>query len=160
MNEKLKFFFRNLEEFICGFFLIIMISVVIVNVILRPFGLGIYWAEEVATISFVWAVFIGASATYKNKMDVGIDILITKTPPQVQKIIRLVIDSLLLILNGYILYMAINFTLEALQKPTPVLSISSAYVNSALILGFGLMSFHAIKFIIGDIKLLKTEPTA
>ena len=86
MKLSANVFFKHFEEILCSVFLVTMIGLVIVNVFLRYlFNYSIFWAEEVATICFVWLVFIGASATYKHKMDIGIDILITKTPEQVEK---------------------------------------------------------------------------
>lgn len=158
MTFSAKSFINNFEEILCGGFLITMIVLVIVNVFLRYlFNYSIFWAEEVATICFVWCVFIGASATYKHKMDMGIDLLINKTPPQVERFIRFVVQFILLVLNGYIFYIAIVFTKIAWVKPTAVLGISSAAVNSALIVGFGLITFHTIRFIYRDtIEYLNT----
>lgn len=152
MTLSVKDFFKHFEEILCSVFLVTMISLVIVNVFLRYlFSYSIFWAEEVATICFVWCVFVGASATYKHKMDMGIDVLITKTPPRIEKSIRFAVTLFLLALNGYIFYMAIVFTKIAWVKPTAVLGISSAAVNSALIVGFGLITLHTIKFLYRDI---------
>lgn len=152
MNLWLKTFFKYFEEIVCSVFLVTMIALVIVNVFLRYlFNYSISWSEEVATICFVWLVFIGASATYKHKMDMGIDVLITKTPQKVEQFIRFAVRLILLALNGYIFYMAIVFTKIAWFKPTAVLGTSSAVFNSALIVGFGLITFHTIKFLYRDI---------
>ncbi len=156
MPTVLNKFLKNFEELLSGFFIVVMVSIVIMNVILRyVFNKGLFWAEEVATISFVWAVFVGASATYKNRMDVGIDFLVTRTSTKVQNFLRLIIDILLLVINGYIFYLAIVFTKIGFIRPTAVLGISSAYVNSALIFGFGLITMHTIRFIIKDLKNVK-----
>ncbi|MFT6408822.1 MAG: TRAP-type C4-dicarboxylate transport system permease small subunit, partial [Arenicella sp.] len=118
----MKTFFKNFEEILCSVFLITMIVLVIANVFLRYlFNYSVFWAEEVATICFVWCVFIGASATYKHKMDMGIDVLITKAPLKVEKSIRFAVGLVLLAINGYIFYMAIVFTNIAWVKPTAVL---------------------------------------
>ena len=152
MSVSIKKLLINLEEVLCSVFLVSMILLVIVNVILRYlFNYSIFWAEEVATICFVWCVFIGASATYKNKMDIGIDVLISRTPPKVEATIRFAVLLILLVLNGYIFYMAMVFTNIAWLKPTAVLGISSAIFNSALIVGFGLITLHTIKFIYLDV---------
>lgn len=152
MNIRLKRFLTNFEEIVCGTFLVTMIVLVIVNVFLRYlFSYSIFWAEEVATICFVWCVFVGASATYKHKMDMGIDVLIRKAPIKVEQAIRFIVHLILLALNAYIFYMAIVFTLIAWEKPTAVLGISSAAFNSALIVGFGLITFHTVRFIYADI---------
>lgn len=149
----MKRFFENFEEIICGVFLITMVSLVIANVILRyVFNYSIYWSEEVSTICFVWAVFVGASAVYKKKMDIGIDVLIRKLPIKAQAIADMGVRFLMLLINGYILYMSVVFTVISYKKPTAVLGISSAFVNSALIVGFGLITIHTIRFIIEDIK--------
>jgi len=151
MTLSIKGFIRNFEELLCGAFLLTMISLVIVNVFLRYlFDYSIFWAEEVATMCFVWCVFIGASATYKHKMDLGIDLLIKKTPPKIERAIRFAVQMILLLLNGYIFYMAIVFTKIAWAKPTAVLGVSSAVVNSSLIVGFGLITLHTIRFLYRD----------
>ena len=152
MSSTVSHFFKNFEEILCSFFLITMIGLVIINVFLRYlFNYSIFWAEEVATICFVWLVFVGASATYKHRMDMGIDVLITKTPPRIEKSIRFAVSLILLALNSYIFYMAIVFTKIAWVKPTAVLGISSAAINSALIVGFGLITVHTIRFLHRDI---------
>ena len=157
LMDMIKRFIFNIEEIISGFFISITVVVVIANVILRYFfNTALYWAEEVATICFVWSVFVGASATYKHKMNLGIDILITKGTPLTQDIVKTIVNIILLIINMYIFYLSIIFTNASKIKPTAVLGVSSMYVNSALVVGFALLTFHSIRFFIKDfIDLLK-----
>jgi len=153
MSRDFKYYLNNLEEILCGFFLVSMVALVIVNVLLRfVFNYSITWAEEVSTICFVWAVFVGASAVYKHKMDIGIDVLILKIPFPAQHYIRLLVSLLLLLINGYIFYMSIVFTSIAWYKPTAVLGVSSAVFNCALIVGFGMITFHTFGYIRHDIN--------
>ena len=152
---------RHLEEIICGVALVTMVALVIANVFLRYlFGTAIPWAEEVATICFVWCVFIGASATYKHKMDIGIDALVNKMPAAGQRAVRRIVLGILMLLNGYIFYMAVVFTSIAWEKPTAVLGISSAVFNSALVVGFGLISVHSLRFLIHEFCDQKREEIA
>ena len=156
MSRTLKQFFTYFEEIVCGAFLVTMIALVIVNVFLRYlFSYSIFWAEEVATICFVWCVFLGASATYKHKMDIGIDFLVNKTSARTQGVIRFLVLLILLILNGYLFYMAVVFTKIAWVKPTAVLGVSSGFVNSSLIVGFGLITLHTVRFILQDLQHMK-----
>jgi TRAP-type C4-dicarboxylate transport system permease small subunit len=153
MSKGVKYYLNNLEEILCGFFLVTMVGLVILNVLLRfLFNYSITWAEEVSTICFVWSVFVGASAVYKHKMDIGIDVLVLRVPFPAQHYIRLLVSLLLLLINGYIFYMSIVFTSIAWIKPTAVLGVSSAIVNSALIVGFGMITFHTFGFIRDDIR--------
>jgi TRAP-type C4-dicarboxylate transport system permease small subunit len=153
MSKGAKYYLLNLEEILCGLCLVSMVGLVIANVLLRfLFDYSITWAEEVSTILFVWTVFVGASAVYKHKMDIGIDVLVLMLPIQVQRYIRLSVSILLLLINGYIFYMSIVFTSIAWSKPTAVLGVSSAIFNSALIVGFGMITFHTLGFIKADIR--------
>ena len=142
---------ENLEEILSGAFLCLMVLLVIINVFLRYFSdYAIYWAEEVATICFVWAVFLGAAATYKRKMDIGIDLLVKRASVPSQAVIKLLSSGVLLLLNAYIFINSLIFTAIAFDKPTAVLGVSSAVVNSALIVGFGFIAFHSLRFLHAD----------
>jgi len=144
---------KHIEEVLAGSFLVCMIVLVITNVFLRYFTYySIYWAEEVATICFVWAVFLGASATYKRKLDIGIDFLVKKASVRLQIFIRLITTFFLLALNLYILSISILFTVISVEKPTAVLGISSAVVNSALIVSFSFISWHSLGFFIKGLR--------
>ena len=157
----MKKFLGNIEDFISGFFIVITIVVVIINVILRKgFNSGLYWYEEVATISFVWSVFIGASGCYRRNMHIGIDMIKDLFPTKVQQVINLLVHMMLLVINGYITYLSVIFIQESKSKMTAVLGIPSSYVSAALFVGFGLMTMHTILFIINDIKILsgKEQP--
>lgn len=143
---------KNFEEIVGGFFLTITTLVVILNVILRYFfNTGLFWVEEVATTAFVWSVFIGCAAAYKRGMHIGIDVLTRLLPDSIQPAIEVVVHLLMIVINGYIFYLSIIFTRASAIKPTPVLDISSAWVSSAIMVGFALMTFHAIRFFFRDI---------
>lgn len=157
IRHYLRYYLRNAEEIICGACLTFMVGLVIINVLLRfLFGYSITWAEEISTICFVWAVFVGASAVYKHKMDMGIDVLVLKLPATAQRYVRLLVTLLLLLINGYIFYMSIVFTSIAWAKPTAVLGVSSAVFNSALIVGFGLITWHTLGFLRDDFRTLRS----
>jgi len=155
----LKKVIGNLEEILSGTFISITILIVISRVIMRYFfNTGFYWAEEVATYSFVWSVFIGASACYKHNMHIGIDLLTKVVPMKVKKYVRTFVNLMMLIINGYITFLSLIFVQASFGKPTPVLGISSAYVSSAVLVGFAFMTFHSLRFLISNLKMvLKKE---
>ena len=64
------------------------------NVICRYFfNHPIYQAEEIATSMFVWLVFIGASACFKENMHVGIDCLVNLLPAKMRKWVEVLTDA-------------------------------------------------------------------
>lgn len=156
MKQNVKKFFLNFELIFSSMFLIVTTTLVMVNVIFRYFlNLGITWSEEVATGCFVWSVFLGAAAGYKLQIHVGVDMLVNICPPTMKKIITIVVDSILLLINGYITYIAVIYLSLSYKKPTPVLNISTAYISSSILVGFALMTLYSIVFLIRDCKAPK-----
>ena len=159
MSTKLKQLLGNLDILVSGFFLCITVSVVIVNVALRYlFHGGFFWAEEVSTTSFIWCVFIGAAAAYRYKMHIGIDLISKFGPPPWRAFIAVVIDFMMLVINGYIVYLSIFFIQANKLKRTPVLDIPAFYVNLALTVGFSLLALYALIFLYRDIRKLLGAP--
>ncbi len=153
MPQALKKVLSNFELILASTCIIITTSLVMLNVIMRYFfKTGIYWSEEVATACFVWSVFIGAAAGYKHKAHVGVDMLVNLCPPTLKKIIIIVVDLILLLINGYITYIAVIYLSLSYKKPTPVLGISTAYISSSILVSFALMTIYAVYFLIQDIR--------
>jgi TRAP-type C4-dicarboxylate transport system permease small subunit len=153
MTVGVKKFVSNFEEIFASSFIIITTVLVMMNVILRYFlKTGIYWSEEVATGCFVWSVFLGAAAGYKRKAHVGVDMIINYFPPTAKYIVTIVVDAILLLINGYITHIAIIYLSLSYKKPTPVLGISSAFISTSILLSFAIMSIYSVRFLIQDIK--------
>ncbi len=151
MSEKLVKLYNNFEVILSACFLSVTVLVVILNVILRyVFNSGLFWVEEVATTSFIWSVFIGAAAAYRHKMHIGIDLITKLFPEKVREIISTIINILMAFINGYICYLSILFISYNKLKRTPVLSVPAIYVNLAITVGFGLMTIHAIQFLVKE----------
>ncbi len=159
MTSTIKKILSNFDLFLSGFFLCVTVLVVIVNVVMRYlFHGGFFWAEEVATTSFIWSVFVGSAAAYRYKMHIGIDFITRLGPASFRKLIKIVIDCLMLVINGYIVYLSILFIQANSLKRTPVLDIPAFYVNLALGVGFALMTIYALGFLYLDFrKLFKFE---
>lgn len=155
MSTTAKQLLSNFDLVISGFFLCVTVLVVIVNVTLRYlFHGGIFWAEEVSTASFIWSVFIGSAAAYRYKMHIGIDFITKIGPVPLRAFITVMIDCLMIAINGYIVYLSILFIHANRLKRTPVLDIPALYVNLALTVGFTLMTLYAVRFLYQDLRKL------
>ncbi|MEA5010261.1 MAG: TRAP transporter small permease [Angelakisella sp.] len=151
--KKLKFILSNMEEMIASAFLIITTILVVVNVFLRyVMNTGLVWSEEVATGCFVWAVFLGAAAGYKRRIHIGVDIVVNLLPQSIQAMVNIVVDLLLIAINGQITYLCVLYLQTSYKKPTPVLGISSAYISTAIFVSFVLMTIYSLYFFSKDIK--------
>ena len=159
MKKYAKLFLNNFELIFASLCVTATTLLVLMNVFLRYFmNTGIYWSEDVATMCFVWCIFVGSASAYKNGAHLGVDLLVKKLPKIPRAIVKILVDILLIAINGYILYLSIKFVSTSYQKPTAVLAISSAWVSSSLIVGFGLTTIYAIRDLIRDIvKTVKGE---
>lgn len=159
MKNKAKFLLNNFELIFASICVSLSTILVLVNVFLRYFlKTGIYWSEEVCTMSFVWCVFIGSAAAYKNGAHLGVDLVVKKLPKVIRAVVKILVDIILIAINGYILYLSIIFVSTSYAKPTAVLAISSAWVSSSLIAGFGLTTVYAVRDLITDVlKLVRKE---
>ena len=159
MKKYAKLFLNNFELIFASLCVTATTLLVLMNVFLRYFmNTGIYWSEEVATMCFVWCIFVGSASAYKNGAHLGVDLLVKKLPKVPRAIVKILVDILLIAINGYILYLSVKFVSTSYQKPTAVLAISSAWVSSSLIVGFGLTTIYAIRDMVVDIiKTVKGE---
>ena len=159
MKKYVKLFLNNFELIFASLCVTTTTLLVLMNVFLRYFmNTGIYWSEEVATMCFVWCIFVGSASAYKNGAHLGVDLLVRKLPKVPRAIVKILVDILLILINGYILYLSVKFVSTSYQKPTAVLAISSAWVSSSLIVGFGLTTIYAIRDMVVDIiKTVKGE---
>lgn len=146
----------DLDQYIAGFFLLITVIIVILNIGMRYFfNSPIRSAEEIATICFIWATFIGGASCYRQKMHMGIDILTQLLSKKIKNIIEIFINFIVMILNATFAYLSIIFSFNAYQKPTAVLGISSIYVNFSLVVGFLLIFIYSLMNIYEVLKELK-----
>jgi len=153
----MKKFFQNIEIILGSIAISITVLSVITNVILRyGFGIQFAWIEEVSVGCFIWTVFLGATAAYKDKALIGVDVLTKILPFRGRRVLELIIYTLLLVLNGTLFYLSYNYTAGS-GKITSALEISYVYINSSIVVSFGLMTIYSLKFLIEDIKLFIVE---
>ena len=148
-----KVIVSNLFEIAAGACLIVCTCIVLVNVFLRYFmHTGLYWTEEVCTSCFVWAVYLGAAACYKRSMHMGVDVIVKRLPAKVKKIVTIIVDLLLIVLNAYITYESFVYVTLSHTKNTAVLNVSTAYISTSLVIAFAYMTVFSVVFLINDIK--------
>lgn len=146
----------ELDQYIAGFFLIVTVIIVILNITMRYFfNSPIRSSEEIATICFIWSTFIGGASCYRQKMHMGIDIITQLFDEKISVFIEILINFIVMILNGSFTYLSIIFSLSAYKKPTAVLGISSIYVNFSLVICFFLIFIYSLINICENLKKIK-----
>jgi TRAP-type C4-dicarboxylate transport system permease small subunit len=157
MGWNMKNFFRNIEVILGSITISITVLSVITNVILRyGFGIQFAWIEEVSVGCFIWTVFLGATAAYKDKALIGVEVLTQALPFRGRRLLELIIYTLLFVLNATLFYLSYNYTVES-DKITSALEVSYVYINSSIVVSFGLMTFYSLEFWVKDVILFMDE---
>lgn len=142
----MKDFFKKFELYIGSVFLSITTIVVIMNVFTRYFlKFTYFWAEEIAVGCFVWTIFLGTAAAYKEKSLIGVEAIVVLLPEKMRNIVEFFTYILLTILSG--IMMVFSFTyVSTSSKITAALEFSYGYINSSIVLSFALMTIYSIMF--------------
>jgi TRAP-type C4-dicarboxylate transport system permease small subunit len=144
---------KHLEEVLGCFFLVVYVGLTVLNVVLRYcFNFILSWAEECILITFLWSVFLGTITAFRLDRHVAIDVIVTRLPQNVQRVLYIAVDALILALNLYLTYLGALLCMNVGVKTTYVLKISFVYIDAALVVSFGLMAFFGIVRLVLRVK--------
>ena len=145
----MKFAFKYFEELLAS----IAISIVVISAfygVISRYVLNnpVAWSNEVATIAFTWTVFLGAAAAWKNNKHIHLDLVYNFFPNKIKIISDWLKNIILIIFIAFALYLSIQFTITAYNKPTAILRIPFSYVDLPVVIFFSSIIFRSIQKII------------
>lgn len=152
---------KNLDAIVTSVTLLLCVILVNANIVMRYFfSMPIKWSEEVVTGLFVWTVFIGSAYAYRKHEHLGVDILIKYMPPKtrrfvssVMSIIELLVLIMLTIISSQYCYHLVFSRSGAFKLVlSDYLRIPKIWNGIAVPLGFGLSTFHSIRFMINRFR--------
>jgi TRAP-type C4-dicarboxylate transport system permease small subunit len=136
---------------------IILLCAMIVLILLQilgryVFNYSISWSEEAAIFVQVWLVMLGTGIAMRNRNHVGIDILITRCPPMVQRLAKtasflLGAWFLLVVITGSFSLIAVGLIVKstALQIPLAIPYAALPVGVSYFLLEFALATLPEIR---------------
>ena len=136
---------RYFEEVLCTFFLTVMVSSVLLQVILRfVFHSAAAWAEETAVYGMIFAVYLGASMAVRDRAHIRITLLVNRLPRPLQ-VGSIVLADVLWV--GFVIFMIVQTTtyvqlLFEVTYQTPGLGIEQRWVQMFIPVFFVLMLFR------------------
>lgn len=164
MNTIRKIYFGTLKVLICST-LVCITALIFLNVVLRyGFNSGLFFSEEVSRLAFVWLVFAGAQLMLHEHGHIGVDMLTSRVPAQVAKLMLLLSQVLMLYVTWLFLIGSWKQTLINLHVGAPSTGMSMALFYGAglvfSVLSMGLILFqlldnlrtpaHALRQSLGD----------
>lgn len=144
--QRILWLLDNVEEIVGGAFFVLIVVTVFLGVIFRyVLNNPIPWTIELATIAFVWVVFLGASSAMKRQMHIGIDALTRLAPGPVQEILGIAINLVMLWVLWFFIESGWAFSWAAWIKITPVFKWPYTFVDLAVPIGSALMAVRLIQ---------------
>ncbi|MBT3777173.1 MAG: TRAP transporter small permease [Pelagibacteraceae bacterium] len=145
----MKFAFKYFEELLAS----IAISIVVISAfygVISRYILNnpVAWSNEVATIAFTWTVFLGAAAAWKNNKHIHLDLVYNFFPNKIKIISDWLKNIILIVFIAFALYLSIQFTITAYNKPTAILRIPFSYVDVPVVIFFLSIILRSIQKII------------
>ena len=79
-------FLKKFELYLGSIFIAITTSVVVMNVFTRyVLKFTYFWAEEIAVGCFVWTIFLGTAAAYREKGLLGVEAIVVLLPKKIKR---------------------------------------------------------------------------
>ena len=120
-------------------FLLVNIADITLGVIARQSGISsIIWTEELARISLVWCIMIGASATFYEGDNMSIDFAVNALPQWARRICRVIAFVIECVVLGVLVYYGAQNVAGGWTMKTLALHIPRAVPLMAVPVGMGL----------------------
>jgi len=117
-------------------------------VLLKP----LMWTEEVARFCFIWLIFMGASINVRKRAHFALDLFSSKLSPRSRIYLSFLIQILVGIFAFSLLILGWIFFKVGINRISPTIDISMAYIYAAIPLAGIFMLIYIIESIYKEIK--------
>ncbi|HOA15481.1 MAG TPA: TRAP transporter small permease [Bacillota bacterium] len=155
MAKFLKNLDEHIEEYVLGFLLLLLTSVMFLQVMMRyVFGSSLSWAEEFSRYIFVYMTFLTIGYCIKRGSMLRVDIILNWLPKAVRSILELIIQIVTLALFSVLFYHSFRVVkiVGASNQLSPAMQVPFAAIYFSTIVGFGLAVLRSIQKVITMLK--------
>lgn len=150
LMRMIKAFFRGLyvtEDVLARFSLAVIAVTVFAQVIARyVFSKSLPWAEELATITMVWAIYLGAAIDIRQRFHIRLLFIVKTLPRAIAVVVVFLGDALFLFFCAIMLWYG-EIYLSLLWKRefvSPTFGIDLFYPHLIIAIAYVLMAVHTI----------------
>ena len=123
-----------------------MVGVVSAQVLLRyGFNRSIDWADEISRLAFVWSIFLAIPLGVRQGAHIGIDVVVLKFPPAVQRVLRRLAAALSALMMGAIAWAALGVAREQWDELMSTLDWSVGWFIVPVGIGAALSALHLLR---------------
>ncbi|MCM3715370.1 TRAP transporter small permease [Halalkalibacter oceani] len=133
------------EDGLISICMLVAAILILCNVVLRMFGYGISWTEELVRYLIVWLTFVGSSVCIRQGMHISVDFIMhILTNSWVKKTLTICLSLIAILFSLLFTYFAFKFFLHSFQsnQRSPSLNIPISYIFIVLPLSGLLMFFR------------------
>ena len=152
--KKIYDLFVKAEEIIACILLAGIVSLMFLSAVLRRMGMPINWAGDTSLLLFTWACFLGADLAIREKSMVNVDMLLTKFPVKVQKVIRIACHIAAMALLISFVWFGVPLCIESVARKFSNMNLSYSWATASVPVGSALMT---ITFVINLVKMIRSE---
>ncbi|WP_136805837.1 TRAP transporter small permease [Desulfosediminicola flagellatus] len=156
LQSLFKKLFNNIESYICRLLLVMFVTLLFVQIILRGvFGYSVSWIEELSTYMFVWFAYFGASHAAKMSAHNRVTFQFKPFPKIVATICEFIADMIWVAFNLYFVYLSYDFVFNKMNLfwKSQTLGVPMKYFYVVLPIAFALMTVRVLQ--VNYLKLFK-----
>jgi TRAP-type transport system small permease protein len=133
----------SLSKFVIVVAMAVMAGLVVGQVFFRyALSNSIDWAEEMARLAFVWAIFLAIPHGIRSGIHVGIDVVTGKLPPRIADVLLRLNAGLSGLLMAVIFYYSLGVVKDTWQELMPTVDITAAVYYIAVLIAAIHSVFH------------------
>ena len=137
-------------------FLSVFFIVILYQIATRHLGISAIWTVEMATNSFIWAMFMGAAVMVNRREHFNFDFLLKKITGKKKLMLSIFNDLVLILFNIAIFIYGIQVCQQFWNYNwTSIPELKMGYVWIAIPIMGGTMVIYTINHIIGHVKAWK-----
>lgn len=140
----------KVECFVAGAGFFAIVALTLLNAILRLFKMPIIFVDDVSLLLFGWVAFLGADVAFRHCRLVGMDILTSKLPIKIQKLLTLVVCIIMILTLFMFIKFGYQLAMSNWARTYNTLPISYGWATLSLPVCSVLMIITAV------IKVVKT----
>jgi TRAP-type C4-dicarboxylate transport system permease small subunit len=149
------------EEVVGGTAFVGMTAMVFVNVVCRyVLNSPIPGSDELATLAFTWAVFLGASLCIRRQLHLGIEFVTRRFSPRLQALLGLTVSLIIAAFAVMLLVYGGKIMRTGHLKLTPVFQWPYTWVYLAIPVGAALMLLRLMPIARAQVKRLRGDAGA
>lgn len=134
--QRLRRAVIRVEECLSILLMVALFAVVTVQVASRyVFARPLFWSEELATILFVWVVYLGSGIASRRRAHIAILLLPDRLPSPVREGVALATAMCSLAFSSLLVVVGLQVSLAAWDIPSPAIQIPLSWVYLAVPVG-------------------------